>query len=116
MNGLKIVFSKLEKYLVEGYFLRRCREEIDEWIGQIARFILLHTTEVRSNKIFFHTQENRYCCNPKYICEEFRKRKINVDMVCLLYTSDAADDLLCVELGSRRIIKKKNRRERIRRR
>ena len=27
---------------------------------------------------------------------------------CLLYTSDAADDLLCVDLGGRRIIKKKN--------
>src|SRR5450756_2481290 len=27
--------------------------------------------------------------------------------VCLLYTSDAADDLLCVDLGGRRIIKKK---------
>ena len=27
---------------------------------------------------------------------------------CLLYTSDAADDPLCVELGGRRIIKKKN--------
>src|SRR5659263_198455 len=26
---------------------------------------------------------------------------------CLLYTSDAADDLLCVDLGGRRIIKKK---------
>ena len=26
--------------------------------------------------------------------------------VCLLYTSDAADDLLCVDLGGRRIIKK----------
>src|SRR5450756_2041819 len=26
---------------------------------------------------------------------------------CLLYTSDAADDLLCVDLGCRRIIKKK---------
>ena len=26
---------------------------------------------------------------------------------CLLYTSDAADDLLCVELGGRRIIQKK---------
>src|SRR5450756_2246522 len=25
---------------------------------------------------------------------------------CLLYTSDAADDLLCVDLGGRRIIKK----------
>src|SRR5450756_1201284 len=27
-------------------------------------------------------------------------------LVCLLYTSDAADDLLCVDLGGRRIIKK----------
>ena len=26
---------------------------------------------------------------------------------CLLYTSDAADDLLCVDLGGRRSIKKK---------
>ena len=26
---------------------------------------------------------------------------------CLLYTSDAADDLLCVDLGGRRITKKK---------
>ena len=29
------------------------------------------------------------------------------DYTCLLYTSDAADDLLCVDLGGRRIIKKK---------
>ena len=29
------------------------------------------------------------------------------DLSCLLYTSDAADDLLCVDLGGRRIIKKK---------
>ena len=28
------------------------------------------------------------------------------DRVCLLYTSDAADDLLCVDLGGRRIINK----------
>ena len=27
---------------------------------------------------------------------------------CLLYTSDAADDLLCVDLGGRRLIKTKN--------
>ena len=30
-------------------------------------------------------------------------------MDCLLYTSDAADDLLCVDLGGRRIIKKKKK-------
>lgn len=33
------------------------------------------------NKIFFHTQEDRYCCNIKYICEEFRRRDVDVDMV-----------------------------------
>ena len=30
---------------------------------------------------------------------------------CLLYTSDAADDLLCVELGGRRIITKKKKKQ-----
>ena len=32
------------------------------------------------------------------------------DLACLLYTSDAADDLLCVDLGGRRNIKKKKTR------
>ena len=36
---------------------------------------------------------------------------LEIHNVCLLYTSDAADDLLCVDLGGRRIIKKKNRQE-----
>src|SRR5680860_78286 len=31
--------------------------------------------------------------------------------LCLLYTSDAADDLLCVDLGGRRIIKKKKKKK-----
>src|SRR5680860_1684296 len=29
----------------------------------------------------------------------------DISSICLLYTSDAADDLLCVDLGGRRIIK-----------
>ena len=36
-----------------------------------------------------------------------RKIPEYVFMVCLLYTSDAADDMQCVDLGGRRIIKKK---------
>ncbi len=35
------------------------------------------------------------------------KYEIITQKGCLLYTSDAADDLLCVDLGGRRIIKKK---------
>ena len=30
----------------------------------------------------------------------------NTNYTCLLYTSDAADDMQCVDLGGRRIIKK----------
>src|SRR5665213_1066473 len=30
---------------------------------------------------------------------------LDIPLICLLYTSDAADDLLCVDLGGRRIIK-----------
>src|SRR5450756_2523581 len=40
----------------------------------------------------------------------YRVRKQLVED-CLLYTSDAADDLLCVDLGGRRIIKKKKKKK-----
>ena len=45
-------------------------------------------------------------------CSEERTVKINSIIklyqgkICLLYTSDAADDMQCVDLGGRRIIKK----------
>ena len=32
---------------------------------------------------------------------------VGLNGTCLLYTSDAADELTCVDLGGRRIIKKK---------
>ena len=38
---------------------------------------------------------------------ELEMRSSYID--CLLYTSDAADDLLCVDLGGRRIIKHKKK-------
>src|SRR5659263_254193 len=39
------------------------------------------------------------------VCHDIRKsRKHGFTISCLLYTSDAADDLLCVDLGGRRII------------
>ena len=40
-----------------------------------------------------------------YVLKPFKMDE--VIHICLLYTSDAADDLLCVDLGGRRIIKKK---------
>ena len=42
---------------------------------------------------------------PTMLCQN------HMQVICLLYTSDAADDLLCVDLGGRRIIKKKNKKK-----
>ena len=40
--------------------------------------------------------------------EELKSSALKIlDIICLLYTSDAADDLLCLDLGGSRIIKKK---------
>eukprot|EP00825_Cyclidium_porcatum_P031875 TRINITY_DN3383_c0_g1_i5.p2 TRINITY_DN3383_c0_g1~~TRINITY_DN3383_c0_g1_i5.p2 ORF type:complete len:157 (-),score=43.07 TRINITY_DN3383_c0_g1_i5:97-567(-) len=39
--------------------------------------------------------------------EDRKKREKQEKRTCLLYTSDAADDMQCVDLGGRRIIKKK---------
>ena len=40
---------------------------------------------------------------------ETPKRLISGLLICLLYTSDAADERSSVDLGGRRIIKKKNK-------
>ena len=38
----------------------------------------------------------------------YKSHELTQASVCLLYTSDAADDMQCVDLGGRRIIKKKS--------
>src|SRR5450756_1029647 len=44
---------------------------------------------------------------PPQTWQSHSARLLSRAQICLLYTSDAADDLLCVDLGGRRIIKKK---------
>ena len=45
---------------------------------------------------------------PRFKCRPNDALDFNIwCYICLLYTSDAADDLLCVDLGGRRILKKK---------
>jgi len=82
---LNLVIQKSLRHAVEGHFIRRIREEIDRWIGCFARALMRNTVTVQENKVLFHTQEDRYCCNQKYICEEFRKRGLeNVDLVYVI--------------------------------
>ena len=64
--------------------------DMDEILDLMERIHNTHGTKFLDYDISF-----------KGICSKCRD--------CLLYTSDAADDLLCGDLGGSRIIKKKNR-------
>lgn len=65
--------------------------EIDRIIGFLMREIYKHTVPIVPNKVFFFTQEFRYCCNPKYICEELLRRNENVDIVWRVKKNDTKD-------------------------
>src|SRR5428012_25659 len=91
-----------------------CATRLDQKRKQTGKFI---------QKIFFFKQKTAYEIMPSLVGSEMcirdrdrpsaepahahRDRRRTRPDDCLLYTSDAADDLLCVDLGGRRIIKKK---------
>ncbi len=52
---------------------------------------------------FFGAIDERICTR---VDTADREQTCGIPWSCLLYTSDAADDLLCVDLGGRRNIKK----------
>ena len=64
--------------------------------------ILIHTAKMENKTTNRAKMSNKRCIKARL---QYLQGSYN----CLLYTSDAADDLLCVDLGGRRIIKKKTR-------
>ena len=79
----------------------------EEWNGE-------KQAVVRSDKAFLLGQSYERMNEPDKALEWFRKSADNstspskLIYFCLLYTSDAADERSSVDLGGRRIIKKKN--------
>eukprot|EP00831_Metopus_contortus_P077345 TRINITY_DN7235_c0_g1_i3.p1 TRINITY_DN7235_c0_g1~~TRINITY_DN7235_c0_g1_i3.p1 ORF type:complete len:125 (-),score=35.73 TRINITY_DN7235_c0_g1_i3:39-368(-) len=83
----------------------RCREV--SWarrcVQETAKLSFHKTCSI--TKFFFH----KTCSTNQNLTRLFNDfLKSKMDLCCLLYTSDAADDTPCVDLGGRRIIKKKN--------
>ena len=89
--------------------------------GELAEGLLGEIIKPHRNSIFLATKvgmraDKKYELSRKAVQQacEGSLRRLQTDYIdlyqihyCLLYTSDAADDLLCVDLGGRRIIKKK---------
>ena len=65
--------------------------------------LYLHTHQKMVSYLLMTVKQNK----TRIITDEIlRKVILNLYITCLLYTSDAADDMQCVDLGGRRIIKK----------
>ena len=82
---------------------RKFWKQADRVVGNFARAILRHHTPIQKNKVFFFTQEFRYGCNPKYICEELLKQNLDIDVVWRVnkkITSGMPDNVRTVEAGS----------------
>src|SRR5680860_1100849 len=81
------------------------------WVGaDSARLFVLHGDELTEDEYFANAPDRDTWHTPWGGPPDVRSISYGPDGVlyinCLLYTSDAADDLLCVDLGGRRIIKK----------
>ena len=50
-------------------------------LGMCVFNCLFRCRKIQKNKIFFLNFSNEYDCNPKYICEEFLKQKLDYELV-----------------------------------
>eukprot|EP00658_Telonema_sp_P-2_P048029 TRINITY_DN36553_c0_g1_i1.p1 TRINITY_DN36553_c0_g1~~TRINITY_DN36553_c0_g1_i1.p1 ORF type:complete len:202 (+),score=51.74 TRINITY_DN36553_c0_g1_i1:134-739(+) len=77
----------------------------------IGKFISIKGTAVRVTTVRPMVVQMDFVCSKcgERFAERFKDGKYQVPYSCLLYTSDAADEEDSVDLGGRRIIKKKNR-------
>lgn len=104
MSWLSLRLHIVWTLLVEGRGLRECFKklwkafwkEIDRILGILAREILKYRTPIVKNKVFFHTQENRYACNQKYICEELLRQNPDIDIVWRVSTKNRGGVPGCV--------------------
>ena len=101
--------SRLMVHLALGGQNTLCREFLDTMNLYGAEFDLIGLSYYEQwHETYDDLQANLYNLaarygKPLYVCEY----GASPDNICLLYTSAAADDLLCVDLGGRRFIKKK---------
>ena len=84
---MKIIIKKSEKSLIDE-FIARLKKEILSKKKKKKRFSLVLTGGSSPIKLY----------------KKLASSNIDWSSVCLLYTSDAADDTPCVDLGGRRII------------
>ena len=115
LKGLshKDAMAKIKKWLIKfemESWWNKNGEDMPKGMGQKLQFV---TTVLHEPKLIILDEpfSGLDPVNSNLIKDEIynlaKSGSTIIFSTCLLYTSDAADDLLCVDLGGRRIIKKK---------
>ena len=89
--------------------------DLDRWIENIKQCELLPELDLKHlceyvQDLMLEESTVQPVQSPVTICGDIHGQfhdLLELFQTCLLYTSDAADDTPCVDLGGRRIIKKK---------
>src|SRR5680860_1741720 len=104
-GGIKVKMGDKEysPQEVSSMILQKLKADAEEKLGEKI------TEAVITVPAYFNDAQRQATKDAGKIAGLDVKRIINEP--CLLYTSDAADDLLCVDLGGRRIIKKKKKKQ-----
>src|SRR5659263_107540 len=94
-GNLSIAIDDLDNRIVRRGMLAQALPCIEREQRDSARFrIDQGLTYYRISRIF----DKRFCIN-RFTFVHFNIAQVYTPNICLLYTSDAADDLLCVDLG-----------------
>ena len=116
----KDVSKAVKKYLPTGKFTfkkitRMAKERFTDANMQYTQTYIYFVSQLNPRKVNFFdesgfktTVAHRFYGHSKIGDRAIELGKFipNANITCLLYTSDAADDMQCVDLGGRRIIKK----------
>lgn len=87
--------GKLERNMAEKNFVRFALGhffgKLDELAALIARTAVSLRSRIDKNKIVFMHYDNKFQCNPKYICEELLRQNVKYDIVFVV-TPELADE------------------------
>ena len=97
------------KYLQGGHLYANYREILRLYSLGLNKTEIASNCRCARNTVAATLQRAANCGLQWPLPEEMSDKQLSERLfpTCLLYTSDAADDLSCVDLGGRRIIKKK---------
>ncbi|MCM1544278.1 MAG: CDP-glycerol glycerophosphotransferase family protein [Ruminococcus sp.] len=67
------------------------REKLDNLIAKFTRWRISKKTPIQKNKVVFMHYDNKYQCNPSYICNEILRQGLDWELVYVVWKKNPAE-------------------------